>query len=63
MLDRGQLAGTSFNLTLAHEPRYIDMYLAAAAQVFLEIAESIAKGDVTKRIDGKVSHTMFAKLT
>ncbi len=63
MLNRGILAGAGFNPTLAHEPRHVNSYLAAADEVFPEIAESIAKGDVTERIDGKEKHTMFARLT
>ena len=63
MLEHGILAGSGFNPTLAHESRHVDRYLTAANEVFPEIAETIEKKDVRDRIDGKVKHTMFARLT
>ncbi|HJN09420.1 MAG TPA: aminotransferase class III-fold pyridoxal phosphate-dependent enzyme [Pirellulaceae bacterium] len=63
MLDHGFLASAGFNPTLAHAPRHVEVYLAAAAKVFEEIAEAVERGDVLKRIDSKPKHTMFARLT
>jgi glutamate-1-semialdehyde 2,1-aminomutase len=63
MLDHGFLASAGFNPTLAHQPRHVDGYLDAAAEVFVEIAQAIELGDVMQRIDGKPKHTMFARLT
>ena len=63
MLERGFLAAAGFNPTLAHQSRHIDAYLAAAADVFVEIADAIEQGDVMQRINGQPKHTMFARLT
>ena len=63
MLSRGFLAGGGFYPTLAHEPRHVDAYLAAAEPVFAELAEAIAKGDVADRIGGPVKSAGFARLT
>ncbi|QDU40111.1 3-aminobutyryl-CoA aminotransferase [Maioricimonas rarisocia] len=63
MLDHNFLAGGGFSPTLAHQPRHVVAYLAAADRVFSEIAESIALGDIQQRIDGLEKHTMFARLT
>jgi len=63
MLDHGFLASAGFSPTLAHAPRHVDAYLAAAAEVFEEIAQAIACGDVLQRIKGKPKHTMFCRLT
>jgi glutamate-1-semialdehyde 2,1-aminomutase len=63
MLDHGFLATGAFNATLAHQPRHVAAYLAKADIVFEELAEAIRQGDTLDRIDGKVKHTMFARLT
>lgn len=62
MLERGFLAGGGFYPSLAHEPRHVDAYLAAADGVFAELAEAIARGDVESRLAGPVRHTGFARL-
>ena len=63
MLDRGYLAGCGYMfLTLAHEPRHVDDYLRALDEVFAELGEAIAKGDIEKRIGGPVKQTHFARL-
>ena len=49
--------------TLAHEPRQVDAFLAAAEPVFAELAEAIRRGDVEQRIGGPVKHAGFARLT
>jgi len=63
MLSRGFLAGGGFYPTLAHESRHVDAYLAAVEPVFAELAEAIAKGDVSERIGGPVKSAGFARLT
>ncbi len=63
MLDHGFLASAGFNPTMAHQPRHVDAYLAAAEAVFREIAQAIAQDDVMQRIDHEPKHTMFARLT
>ncbi len=63
MLRHGFLAGGSFYPSLAHEPRHVDRYLAAADEVFAELAQAIARGDVAQRIGGPVKQTGFARLT
>ena len=63
MLDHGFLASGGFSPTMAHEPRHVDACLAAASEVFPEIADAIRHGDVDRRIEGQEKHTMFARLT
>lgn len=63
MLSRGFLAGGGFYATLAHEPRHVDAFLAAAEPVFAELAEAIRKGDAAERIGGPVKSAGFARLT
>ncbi len=63
MLDHGFLASGGFNPTMAHEPRHVDACLAAANEVFPEIADAIRQGDVNRRIEGQEKHTMFSRLT
>ncbi len=59
---RGFLAAAGFYACLAHEGRHVDAYLAAADEVFAEIAQAIKKGDIRERIGGPVKHTGFARL-
>jgi glutamate-1-semialdehyde 2,1-aminomutase len=63
MLERGFLAGAGFYPCLAHEPRHVEATLAAADDVFAELAEAIERGDVASRLKGAVRHTGFARLT
>lgn len=63
MLERGILAGASFNPMLAHQPRHVERYLVAAGNVFPELAMAIEQGDIMQRIDSKPKHTLFARLT
>ncbi|HEX4145755.1 MAG TPA: aminotransferase class III-fold pyridoxal phosphate-dependent enzyme [Pirellulales bacterium] len=62
MLDHGFLTGGGFYPSLAHEPRHVEAYLAAADNVFAEVAEAIHRGDVQSRLEGRVRHTGFARL-
>ena len=63
MLEHGFLAGGGFSPTLAHESRHVDACLAAANDVFPEIADAIRQGDIDRRIEGREKHTMFTRLT
>ena len=63
MLKRGFLVGSGFYPSLAHEERHVAACLAAAREVFPEIASAIRAGDVESRLDGPVRHTGFARLT
>ena len=62
MLERGILAGSGFYATLAHADEHVDTYLAAADDVFRELAEAIRQGDVAARIGGPVRHAGFQRL-
>lgn len=62
MLDRGFLASSAFYPSLAHEPRHVDAYLAAADEVFGELGKAIAEGDVRQRLGSPVKHSGFARL-
>lgn len=64
MLDKGYLAGSSFNAMLAHEPRHVDAYLAALDEVCIELRNAIGEspGQIAKRIGGPVRQTGFARL-
>jgi glutamate-1-semialdehyde 2,1-aminomutase len=63
MLDRGFLASGAFYPSLAHGPPHVDAYLAAADEVFGELAAAIRGGDAVARVDGLVRHAGFARLT
>ena len=63
MLARGYLAGGGFNPTLAHQPRHVSACLEAAAEVFPEMGEAIARDDAVERVGGQVKHGTFARLT
>lgn len=63
MLERGFLVGSGFYPSLAHEERHVAACLAAAVDVFPEIATAIRNGDVETRLKGPVRHTGFARLT
>jgi glutamate-1-semialdehyde 2,1-aminomutase len=63
MLDRGFLVSNGFYPTLAHQPWHVEAFLAAADEVFHELAESIEHDDAADRIGGPVKHGGFARLT
>lgn len=63
MLDRGFLIGSGFYPSLAHAERHVDTCMAAANEVFPEIADAIRLGDAASRLGGPVRHTGFARLT
>jgi glutamate-1-semialdehyde 2,1-aminomutase len=63
MLRRGFLAAGGFNPMLAHEEWHVTAYLRALDEVFAEMGEAIADGEIEDRIGGAVKHTGFARLT
>jgi glutamate-1-semialdehyde 2,1-aminomutase len=62
MLKHGILAGPGFYVCLAHRLEHVDAYLAAADEIFAELAEAIRCGDAAARIGGPVRHSGFARL-
>lgn len=62
MLDRGFLASSGFNPTLAHSALHVDRCLSASEIVFSEIRDAIEAGDVMERINHQPRHTTFARL-
>jgi glutamate-1-semialdehyde aminotransferase len=62
MLARGILAGSGFYASLAHTAQHIDRYLAAADEIFPELADAAAHSDASARIGGPVRHGGFARL-
>jgi len=63
MLERGFLATNAFYATYAHTNAQIDAYLAAAAEVFAELAKAAADGRVHALLKGPVAHAGFYRLT
>ena len=63
MLAREILAGSGFYPSLAHTSEHVDRYLAAAGEVFSELAEAIQQNDIEERIGSPVRHSGFARLT
>jgi glutamate-1-semialdehyde 2,1-aminomutase len=62
MLAHGILAGSGFYASLAHTAEHVDRYLAAADDVFPELAEAADRGDAAARIGGPVRHGGFTRL-
>ena len=62
MLQRGFLAGASIYPTMAHTEEIIHLYGEAIDDVFGEIAEALAAGDVQSRLRGPVAHSGFRRL-
>lgn len=62
MLRRGILAGPAFYASLAHREEHVDRYLAAADEIFAELAAAAEHGDAAARIGGPVRHSGFARL-
>ena len=63
MLDAGFLIGSGFYPSLAHEDRHVDTCLAAAGEIFPEVAAAIRDGNAQTRIGSPVRHSGFARLT
>jgi len=62
MLERGFLAGTSIYPTMAHTEEIVSLYGEAIDEVFGEIADALASGDVKARLKGPVAHSGFRRL-
>jgi glutamate-1-semialdehyde 2,1-aminomutase len=62
MLECGFLAGPSVYATLAHTNEILGLYGEAIDEVFADIAEALATGDVQARLKGPVAHTGFTRL-
>jgi glutamate-1-semialdehyde aminotransferase len=62
MLRRGFLAGPLIYVTLAHTEAMVERFAEALEPVFAELADSLARGDVAKRLAGPVAHTGFRRL-
>ena len=62
MLGRGFLAGGQVSACMAHTEEHVRGYLAAAAEVFVEIGEAIEKNDILDRLEGPIRHSGFARL-
>jgi glutamate-1-semialdehyde 2,1-aminomutase len=62
MLKHGILAGSAFYVSLAHGPQHVDAYLAAAEEIFAELAEAVRQRDAAARIGGPIRHSGFARL-
>ena len=62
MLGRGFLAKTAMYVTLAHTDEVVDRYAAAIDEVFAELADALAQGDVKERLRGPVAHSGFRRL-
>lgn len=63
MLERGFLAGSAVYLTLAHDDAIIELYDAAIEQVFSELADALASGDIDGRLRGRAAISGFQRLT
>lgn len=62
MLARGFLATGHVNLTLAHTEEIVSLYSVAVDEVFCEIADALAKGEVESRLKGPAAHKGFRRL-
>ena len=62
MLGLGFLAGTGLYPTLAHTDAVVERYAEAVDQVFGELAQALAQGDVLCRLRGPVAHSGFKRL-
>lgn len=62
MLERGFLAGVSIYPTLAHTDGIVALYGRAIDEVFGEIADALAAGDIEARLKGPVAHSGFRRL-
>jgi glutamate-1-semialdehyde 2,1-aminomutase len=63
MLEKGFLAGKSFDASIAHTDQHIQKYLDATGEAFNAIADSMEKGSLMKKLKGPVAHAGFHRLT
>ena len=61
MLDQGFLASNLFYAMYAHKDEHVEKYLRAADSAFDEIARSLDRGNINKKLKGKPSSTGFAR--
>ena len=57
------LAGVEVDAISTHHERHVDACLAAADDVFAELAEAIRRNDCQSRLEGPARHTGFARLS
>ena len=62
MLDQGYLASNLFYASYAHTDDHVNSYLEAVDRAFAEIARSVDKGDISKKLKGKPSSVGFKRL-
>lgn len=63
MLEKGFLAGKSFDASMAHKEKHIDDYLRETAEAFQMIADAREKGTINTMIRGPAAHAGFFRLT
>jgi glutamate-1-semialdehyde aminotransferase len=63
MLEKGFLAGKSFDASYAHTDEHIQTYLDATGYAFKEIADAREKGMLFKKLNGPIAHAGFHRLT
>jgi glutamate-1-semialdehyde aminotransferase len=63
MLERGFLAGKSFDASYAHTDEHIQKYLDAADDAFKTIADARENGTLMSKLKGPVAHAGFHRLT
>lgn len=64
MLEKGFIAGTGFNPTLAHGEKELALYTAAVREVFAELAPLAREGEkaIRSALTAPEAHTTFARL-
>lgn len=63
MLDEGYMACGSLYPSLAHQPKHVEGFLAAADKVFPVLADALAKDQVARRLGTAVKQSGFARLS
>ena len=61
-LERGFLAGPAVYATLAHTDEILGLYGEAIDEVFAQVADALAAGEVRRQLKGPVAHTGFTRL-
>lgn len=62
MLEQGILASNLFYTTLAHKEEHAERYLSAADNAFKAIAQAVEQGNISEKLKGKPSQTMFKRI-
>jgi len=63
MLDKGFLASDQFKPSYAHATEHVAEYLEAVSHSFMVLAESLAWGDLGRRLKGPSAQKGFYRLT